>query len=71
MQESLTEANAKEAAIVDGLDVYGVSSIKQVIGFFNKSSVLEKTCIDIEQEFTTRLDDIDFDFADVKGQENI
>ena len=67
----IPEENAKEAAVVDGLDIYGVSNIKQVIGFFNETEVLEKTTIDIEQEFLTRLDDIDFDFADVKGQENI
>lgn len=67
----LPSENAKEAAVVDGMDVYGVSNIKQVIDFFNETSVLEKTTIDIEQEFLTRLDDFEFDFADVKGQENI
>lgn len=67
----LPDINAKEAAVVDGLDVYGVSTIKQVIGFFNETEALEKTTIDIEQEFLTRLDEIEFDFADVKGQENI
>ena len=67
----LPEANAKEAAVVDGMDIYGVSNIKQVIDFFNETNTLEKTTIDIQQEFLTRLDDIDFDFADVKGQENI
>jgi magnesium chelatase family protein len=67
----LPSENAKEAAVVDGMDVYGVSNIKQVIDFFNETSILEKTTIDIEQEFLTRLDDFEFDFADVKGQENI
>jgi magnesium chelatase family protein len=67
----LPDANAKEAAVVDGLDVYGVSTIRQVIDFFNETSTLQKTTIDIEQEFLTRLDEIEFDFNDVKGQENI
>jgi magnesium chelatase family protein len=67
----LPEANAKEAAVVDGIDVYGVTQIKQVIDFFNETSVLEKTIIDIEQEFLTKLDNVEFDFSDVKGQENI
>jgi magnesium chelatase family protein len=67
----LPEENAREAAVVDGLDVYGVNNIKQVIGFFNGMVTLEKTSIDIEQEFLSRLDDIEFDFSDVKGQENI
>lgn len=67
----LPDANAKEAAVVDGLEVYGVSTIRQVIDFFNETNPLEKTTIDIEQEFLTRLDEIEFDFAEVKGQENI
>ncbi len=67
----LPEENAKEAAVVDGLDVYGVSNLKQVIGFFNGTDILETTKIDIQQEFLSRLDDLEFDFSDVKGQENI
>jgi len=67
----IPEANAKEAAVVEGLEVYGVKSIKEVIDFFNGIAVLEQTTINIEDEFLTRLDDIEFDFADVKGQENI
>ena len=67
----IPEENAKEAAVVDGLEVYGVSTIKQVIGFFNETLTLEKTTINIEQEFLTRLDDFECDFLDVKGQENI
>ena len=67
----LPDTNAKEAAVVDGLEVYGVSTIRQVIDFFNETSTLQRTTIDIEQEFLTRLDEIEFDFNDVKGQENI
>lgn len=67
----LPEANAREAAVVDGLDIYGVTNIRQVIDFFNKTADLQKTIINIEDEFLARLDEIEFDFADVKGQENI
>ena len=67
----LPELNAKEAAVVDGLDVYGASTIKQVIDFFNGQGHLEKTTINIEDEFATKVDDNEFDFNDVKGQENI
>ncbi|MCW3084278.1 MAG: Mg chelatase-related protein [Bacteroidetes bacterium] len=67
----LPKQNVKEAAIVSGLDVYGVESIKEVIGFFNETVVLEKTVIDTRTEFQTQLHDIEFDFSDVKGQENI
>ena len=66
----LPESNAKEAAVVEGLQVYGISNIKQVIGFFNKTIVLEPTHININDEFLNKLDDIEFDFSDVKGQEN-
>lgn len=67
----LPDTNAREAAVVDGLEVYGVSNIRQVIDFFNGTAQLEKVSIDIEQEFLSRLDDMEFDFSDVKGQENI
>ncbi len=67
----LPDFNAKEAAVVDGIDVYGVSTIKQVIDFFNEKLVLEKTTINIEDEFATKLEENEFDFCDVKGQENI
>lgn len=67
----LPEENAREAAVVEGLEVYGVSNIKQVIDFFNGGAALEQTHIDISQEFLSKLDDIEFDFSDVKGQENI
>ena len=53
----LPDINAKEAAVVDGLDVYGASTIKQVIDFFNGQGHLEKTTINIEDEFATKVDD--------------
>jgi len=67
----LPEQNAKEAAIVEGLEVYGVKSIKEVIDFFNKEIPLEETIVDIEAEFYNHLENPEFDFADVKGQESI
>ncbi|MBU2940511.1 YifB family Mg chelatase-like AAA ATPase [Lacinutrix sp. C3R15] len=63
--------NAKEAAIVDDLDVYGVENIKQVIDFFDKGEALEKTIIDTKKEFEKNLEFPEFDFSDVKGQESI
>jgi magnesium chelatase family protein len=67
----LPEANAKEAAVVDGIDVYGITNIKQIIDFFNGTLELQKTSINIEDEFLARLDEFEYDFSDVKGQENI
>ncbi|MEL6916242.1 MAG: YifB family Mg chelatase-like AAA ATPase, partial [Bacteroidota bacterium] len=67
----LPEANAKEAAIVSDLEVYGVESIKEVINFFDKGEALEPTVIDTRAEFYKSLDFPEFDFSDVKGQESI
>jgi len=63
--------NAKEAAIVNDLKVYGVENIKQVIDFFDGKSDLEPTVIDTRKEFYASLNEYEFDFSDVKGQENI
>ncbi len=67
----LPEANAKEAAIVNDLEVYGVDNIKQVINYFDKGYALEQTIIDTRKEFEKNLDFPEHDFADVKGQEGI
>ncbi|MGB0881357.1 MAG: YifB family Mg chelatase-like AAA ATPase [Vicingaceae bacterium] len=67
----LPKENAKEAAVVDGLDVYGVENIKEVIDFFNEGKPLNKVEINTREEFYKNLNGVDFDFEDVKGQENI
>lgn len=67
----LPEQNAREAAIVSGLEVYGVNNIKQVINFFNVDLKLERTVINTREIFYENLNDFEFDFADVKGQESI
>lgn len=67
----LPEVNAKEAAIVDNLEVYGVDNIKQVIDFFDKDIPLEQTVIDTRKEFEQNLDFPEFDFADVKEQKSM
>ncbi len=63
--------NAKEAAIVSDLEVYGVENISQVISFFDKQEPLERTIINVREEFYKNLDYPEFDFSDVKGQESI
>jgi len=63
--------NAREAAIVNDLDVLGVEDIKQVIDFFNGEANIEPTVIDTRDEFYHQLNAFDVDFSDVKGQENI
>ena len=67
----LPKKNAKEAAIVEGIDVFGVNNIKEVIDFINEGIPLTKTIVDIETEFNLQLENPEFDFADVKGQESI
>ena len=67
----LPKQNAKEAAIVDGLEVYGIDNIMQVINYFNKRDALEQTIIDVKEEFNKSLNFPEFDFSDVKGQEGI
>ena len=66
----LPEENAKEAAIVDNLIVHGVHDIKQVIDFFNDEIELEQTIVNTRDEFYNSLNEYEFDFEDVKGQEN-
>jgi magnesium chelatase family protein len=67
----LPAENATEAAVVNGLEVLYASNIKQIINFFNDTELLPKAEVDLEAAFLTNLDNIEFDFADVKGQENI
>lgn len=67
----LPEQNAREAAIVNDLDVYGVNNIVQVIDFFAGKSKLEPVIVNTREEFFTSLRGYEFDFSDVKGQENI
>ncbi|MFA6702517.1 MAG: YifB family Mg chelatase-like AAA ATPase [Dysgonamonadaceae bacterium] len=63
--------NAKEAAVVKGLEVYGVKNIREVVDFFNHKHKLEQIIIDIEEEFRNSQSEFDFDFSEVKGQESV
>ncbi len=65
------EANVREAAVVNNLDVYGVKHISEVIEFFDGKNALSPTIIDTRAEFYKSYDNIDLDFCDVKGQENV
>lgn len=67
----LPDKNGKEAAIVNDLEVYGVNNIKEVIGFFNKETSLKPVHLDTRNEFYKQQQKFEFDFAEVKGQENV
>ncbi len=63
------KANANEAAVVEDIEVYGVENIMDVINFFNGFHHLEPTKLNLAEE--ENVDVYDFDFSDVRGQENI
>jgi magnesium chelatase family protein len=63
--------NAREAAIVSDLEVYGVENIKAVVDFFNGHSIPERVLVNSREEFYNQMHSYTVDFTDVKGQENI
>jgi magnesium chelatase family protein len=63
--------NAREAAVVDKLKIFGAENIKEVIDFLSGRMGLEQTIIDTREEFKAKISNYDLDFADVKGQENV
>ena len=67
----LPKQNAREAAIVNQLDVIGVENLTEVIGFLEGTQPITPTVIDTRAEFNDNLLRSEYDFADVKGQENI
>lgn len=67
----LPKQNAREAAVVNRLKVYGVENIKEVIEFFNEQRELIPTTVNTREEFYQHQTNYPFDFADVKGQENV
>lgn len=67
----LPALNAAEAAVVEGLEVLCASNIKEVIGFFNGENKLDRAEVNLKEAFLNTSVLNEFDFADVKGQENI
>jgi magnesium chelatase family protein len=63
--------NAREAGVVEGLNVYGVAHIKDVIDHFKGEKMIKPTQVDIAAAFASNYSEADGDFMDVKGQENI
>lgn len=67
----LPKENAKEAAIVKDLVVYGVSNLREVADFLDGKTVLERVVADPRGDFEMAQTESAVDFADVQGQENI
>lgn len=63
--------NAREAAMVSDVAVYGVSHVKEVVALLQGSSELQPIKVDTREEFFHAQSVFDIDFSDVKGQENI
>lgn len=63
--------NAREAAIVSGIEVLGVKHIREVIDFFDKGIPISPKVVNTREEFQKSLCKYEFDFSDVKGQQNI
>ncbi len=63
--------NSREAAVVDQLEVYGVSHISEVIDFFEGNKILTPTIVNTRDEFFENIKQFPVDFSEVKGQKNI
>lgn len=63
--------NATEAAVVNNLDVYGLHSLREVADFLTGASAPEPVRLDTRAEFARSLEQFDFDFSEVKGQEGV
>ena len=63
--------NAREAALVNNLDVYGVENISEVIDFFKGTTELKPVKVNTRDEFFDAQSHFEIDFNDVKGQENV
>lgn len=67
----LPKENAREAALVNNLEVYGVEHINDVIGFFTGNSDIKPVKVNTREEFFDAQNHFEIDFNDVKGQENV
>ena len=63
--------NAREAAVVNRLKVYGADNLKEVIEFMNGEHQLEATEVNTREEFYAQQSNFEYDFAEVKGQESV
>ncbi len=63
--------NAKEAALIDGFEVYGLENIAQVIDFLNQSKLFTPLLFDLKKYLNELDEQFSYDFTDVKGQESV
>lgn len=65
------EANVTEAAVVNNVDVYGVKSLMEAVEILEDRSDLQPTRINTRELFASQAGCFDYDFSEVKGQENV
>ena len=63
--------NAEEAAVVNRINVYGIKTLGEAIQFLNGELEIEPTVVDTRGEFAKAEGVYEFDFSEVKGQENV
>lgn len=67
----LPAQNAREAAVVDQLEVYGLNDLQEVVRFLNGAQAFSPVHVDTQAEFENHAFSSDLDFSDVRGQENV
>lgn len=67
----LPNDNAREAAIVNELEVYGMNNLVSVVAFFNGTHKTLPVQVNTKEEFIKNTSNYEHDFSDVRGQENI
>ena len=67
----LPRGNAREAAVVEDLEVIGVNTLREAYDFLQGSGQIHPLKINVREEFLKNLEKYDLDFSDVKGQESV
>jgi magnesium chelatase family protein len=67
----LPKQNAKEAAVISGLEVYGMENIRQVVDFLSARYHARPFNVDLDGIFHQRINYFGFDFSEVKGQSRV
>jgi magnesium chelatase family protein len=67
----ITEDNAPEAALVDGLEIIAVKNLRQCVDYLNGEIKIEPTKVNVDELFSTAKSDEFINMSDVKGQEAV
>lgn len=67
----LPKDNAREAAVVENLEVYGVETLRDVVDFLSDNITLTPMKYDFRKDFYEQQSNFELDYADVRGQQNV